>query len=373
MSTSIILLLLLGGVLIVPALGGGDDDEESSGNANGDEANEILGSSENDTINGTSGNDLIRTFLGDDEIYGNDGNDEIRAGGGADYVEGGAGLDFVRGGSGDDEIYGNDGNDRIISDSGNDFVDAGRGADIVRGGAGTDTILGGINADFDDEDRPIGNFGVADQLFGEDSDDLIIAWGGGSFLGGGSNDADEPSGLTNNDTLVTVTGEAIMENRDGNNTNIALANLQDDQVSTAIVLDFDIEDDTLVLTVDHSSTADMPDPYVPDFTVSFVAGTSETQGDGTFVEVTWDNPYGDPGDTVSESARAFLVGYEPSDIDGSQLTDDGGRLLFNEDGSPRLGPLLTPEIYLTEDASYTDPLATLSGLGLLPDTAIVPA
>jgi Ca2+-binding RTX toxin-like protein len=349
MSMTVLLLLLASGVLLIPALSG---DEEEDGDEGG--KNEILGGPEDDVVNGTNGNDLIRTFLGNDEIDGNGGNDDIRAGEGNDLVFGGAGLDFIRGGAGDDVIYGEEGVDRIISDSGNDYVDGGSGADVIRGSAGTDTILGGINVELDDQGRPVGNGGAADELSGEDADDLLVAWGGGSTLNGGLNDEDEPANLTNNDTLVAVTGENFMENRTGDNTNIGLANMQDSQVTRAIVIDFDLDDDRLVLTVDHTSTAAIPAGYSPDFTTTFRAGVSTEQGEGTFVEVRWDNPYGAPGETESESAGAFLVGYTPDQLNGST------------------GFLLRPEVYLTEDASFTDPLATLQEISQLPATAINP-
>ena len=75
---------------------------------------------------------------------------------------------------------------------------------------------------------------------------------------------------------------------------------------------------------------------------------AETQGAGTFVTVTWDNPYGTTAETQSESATAFLVGYSPTDLDGN----------------------LNLDIYLTEDASYADPIATLEGLGLIDPNAV---
>jgi hypothetical protein len=343
MSITIILLLFAAGALIIPALGDSDDDDESNG------SNEILGGPAGDTINGTEGNDLIRTFLGDDTINGNGGNDTIRAGDGADFVEGGEGLDFIRGGADNDIIFGNEGDDRIIADNGDDFVDAGIGADVVRGGVGNDTILGGLNTILDDQGLPGDNFGAADQLSGEDGNDLIVAWGGGSTLNGGVNDLENAS-LPNDDTLVMATGEGTMENRTGENINIAIATLEDDQITQATVIDFDEQDDALVLTVDHTSTATMPAGYVPSFTANYTAGTSE-QGDGTLVTVTWDNPYGTNVETDSESASAFLVGYTPDQLDGTN-------------GS------ITLDIYLTEDASYADPLGTMADLGILDPNAV---
>jgi len=350
MSLTLILLLLAGGLLIVPALGGEDDDEDSSGGKN-----EILGGSGPDDIDGTSGNDLIRTFLGDDTIDGGDGNDDIRAGEGEDFVEGGAGNDFIRGGADDDELYGNDGNDRIFADRGDDFVDGGRGSDVIRGGQGADTIFGGVSSVLDENDLPISRSGSVDDINGEAGDDLIFAWGNGSTVLGGIVDDDEfDDGGSTDDTLVAVSGDVVMSGQQGENTIVALANLQDDTtlapetLTTAAVTDFDLDDDALVLTVDHSSDAAMPADYEPDFTVVYEKQTSPTQGFGTLITVTWDNPYGEVGETTSESARAFLVGF-PRDPDADPEIELAG---------------LNLEIYLTEDAAYADPIATLDQTGV---------
>ena len=351
MSVVLILLLLGAGALIIPSLGGGDDGDD----APTDSRNEILGGPENDlNVQGSEGNDLIRTFLGNDEIFGNGGNDEIFAGEGDDDVDGGEGNDFVRGGAGNDEIFGDKGNDRIFADRGDDFVDGGRGSDLIRGGQGADTILGGVNSVLDENNLPISRSDAVDNINGEAGDDLIIAWGDGSTIIGGIVDDDEfDDNGSNNDTMVAASGDVVMSGQTGDNTVVALANLEDDTISTATVTDFDLVDDKLVLTVDYSSNGTPPPDYEPTFEIDFAIVDSETQGSGTLITITWTNSdelgVEPETSTTSESARAFLVGY-PRDDDSP-----------NPD--PQLGLAgLRLEVYLTEDASYADPLATLDDL-----------
>lgn len=364
MSISIILLLVAAGVLILPNLGGDEDEDENT-----DNRTEIMGGPGNDGVTGTSGNDLIRTFLGNDTIDGGRGNDEILAGEGEDFVEGGAKNDFIRGGAGDDELYGNEGNDRIFADRGDDFVDGGRGSDFIRGGQGADTILGGVNSVLDENRLPISRSEAVDSINGEAGDDLIIAWGDGSTILGGVVDGDEfDDEGSNNDIMVAASGDVVMSGQTGDNTVVALANLQDNTdlqegtITRASVTDFDLDRDTLVLTVDHTSSAEMPADFEPKFIVNYSIEDSDTQGRGTLVTITWDNPYGLEGQTTSESAQAFLGGY-PRDFD----------ILGDADAQAEAGLAgLRLEIYLTEDASYADPLGTLTDLELLPPKAILP-
>ena len=334
MSVSLVLLVLLGGALLVPLFGGGDDDGD-------DNKNELLGTPESDTIEGTDGNDLIRTWLSDDTVYGNGGNDEIRPGGGNDYVEGGDGLDFIRAEEGDDAVFGNDQDDRIFGDKGDDWLDGGRGSDVVRGGWGNDLIFGGSdNLD-----------GQTDVLSGEDNSDTIFGWGDGTSMNGGLTDVDNPN-QDNDDTLVMVTGEGEMENRTGDNTNIGLANVGDEQDTFITVTDFDIADDTLVLTIDYETADGFDVDPSQTLVVSYSFEDSEAGG-GMKVTVSWVSPDDDVVD--QESASAFLVGVT-QELSALSGLEDSGTL-------PQDGSIIMVEVYLTNEASLDDPLATMGEIG----------
>lgn len=338
MSISLVLLAVLGVALLVPLFG--DDD--------GDDRNEILGSSDpDDDVQGTEGNDLIRTFLGEDEVFGNGGNDEIRSGGDDDYVEGGDGLDFVRAGDGDDEVYGGDQDDRLFGDQGNDLLDGERGSDVIRGGRGDDLIFGGSdNLD-----------GQSDNLSGEDDDDTIFGWGDGTFMGGGQNDVPDNPG-SNNDTLVMVTGEGEMENRTGNNTNIGLANIGDADTTDIIVRDFNPADDNLVLTIDYATSGSPMAQADAEFTVNYsFEDATDDRAAGLQITVTWDNPDGDVGAT--EASSAFLLGFTQSNAGTFNLDPNGGSFDPEDPSAP-----LDIEVFLTNEASLDDPVQTLLDLGI---------
>ena len=353
MSVSLVLLALLGGALLIP-LFGGDEDEGADGK------NEMLGGPDDDTINGTEGNDLIRTFLGNDTVFGNDGNDEIRPGGGDDYVEGGDGLDFIRAEEGDDAVFGGNQDDRIFGDQGDDYLDGGRGSDVVRGGWGNDLIFGGSD-----------NLeGQTDVLSGEDNSDTIFGWDGAS-MSGGLTDDDNPN-TDNDDTLVQVTGSGQMENPGTGdaNTNIALANVSDEQLTYIEVGGFDVENDQLVLTVDHATSAGTD---TADFTISyeFLPADGDT-GAGMLITVTWNNPYDGLTSDQYESSSAFLEGIIPGAPGIPADTPTSGEIVDDS--------LISVDVYLTENASLTDPIATMDQIGIStpameawPSTPVPPA
>ncbi|WP_333712609.1 calcium-binding protein [Yoonia sp.] len=335
MSVSVVLLVLLGGALLIPLFGGDDDETDNENEID----NEILGGPGNDVIDGTEENDLIRTFLGDDTIYGNGGNDRIFSGGGDDIVYGGLGNDFVRGGSGNDRIFGEEGDDRLFGDQGDDYIDGGSGDDIIRGGRGDDLIFGR---------------GGADVMSGEDNNDTIFGWQNGTVMNGGLTDADNPD-QSNDDTLVMVTGEGVMTNGTGDNMNIALANVSDGQETSIIVTDFDRADDTLVLTVDYATDGTPMMQGDADFTINYAfQDATPDRGAGMLVTVTWDNADGDVTD--QESASAFLEGFRIGfgGIPGN--TPPSGEIVDNS--------LINVEVYLTNEASLDDPVATLQGIGI---------
>jgi len=111
-----------------------------------------------------------RTVLagdGDDTVIGSSGDDRVEGGAGRDVLVGGPGSDRLIGGDGDDmligallgaitpshplfaqlslanQLYGNAGDDVLVGGPGNDYLDGGTGDDLVMGMLGADTLLGG--------------------------------------------------------------------------------------------------------------------------------------------------------------------------------------------------------------------------------------
>ncbi len=301
MSISVILLLVAAGVLILPSFGGDDDEDENT-----DNRNQIQGGPESDTLNGTAGADLIQGFLGNDIIFGNGGLDELKGGAGNDTITGGPGRDIIDGASGEDEIYGLEGNDTIEGDADDDYIDAGIGSDIVRGGYGDDVILGGPGARLVDGEL-IDATNRDDTLRGEAGDDTIYIWGGSGLAVGGQNPEDTPDDV---DTLILVTGKAELGDPQGNTQFYALANMNDDVETLAIITEFDVTEHELILTVDAADTIDLS--TLPDFTVTFEETTLVRDGgeveDGISVSVVFDRLVGE--NEVDYDAR--VANYETS-------------------------------------------------------------
>ena len=141
----------------------------------------IFGSGGNDALFGHDGNDTINGSIGKDYILGGEGADSIDGGNGHDYVEGGEGHDTLLGGSdngsdtllgaaGDDSIDGGDGDDLLQGGKGHDRIDGDVGNDTIIGGDGVDTLFGGMGHDYIDA-----NDSSADELYGGDGDDTIVA------------------------------------------------------------------------------------------------------------------------------------------------------------------------------------------------------
>jgi parallel beta-helix repeat protein len=132
------------------------DPEPTCPGYEGDDRNQIVGTTGDDTLDGTEGDDIICTFGGDDTISGlggddlilsGRGNDQISAGDGDDVVRSSAGNDRVRGSLGRDVLYGGSGPDSIRGGSEADRLFGGRGSDVLRGGKGRDRIDGSPGRD----------------------------------------------------------------------------------------------------------------------------------------------------------------------------------------------------------------------------------
>ena len=220
------------------ALGGsGNDDLLVSA---GTVAWELWGEAGNDTIEGSSASDAIFGGADGDVIKAGSGSDFVDAGSGndrvyafdpafnnaeADYVLGGSGDDYIWTGQGDDQVDAGTGNDVVYAGAGNDVIDGSAGNDNLYGEAGADTILGGsgndnlsgwVSVDALLETRPelasdysdlaalslisdadgilsapsspplFLGMDLADQIAGQDGDDVILGYDGADLLAGGA-------------------------------------------------------------------------------------------------------------------------------------------------------------------------------------------
>jgi Ca2+-binding RTX toxin-like protein len=90
----------------------------------GEDASEIVASSNNDHLYGMGGSDTIDGLAGSDYLEGGTGNDMLHGGEDGDVLVGGSGADSLRGGLGDDYLLGGTGADRILwaNGDGSDFI-----------------------------------------------------------------------------------------------------------------------------------------------------------------------------------------------------------------------------------------------------------
>ena len=119
-------------------------------------AEEILGSNQDDTFNGSDMNDRFFGADGSDEVFGGKGDDHLNGQKGDDEIRGEAGNDVLRGEAGDDKLWGLNDEDQLFGGEGNDFLHGGaendklfgqEGDDVLHGGAGEDMLYGGEGND----------------------------------------------------------------------------------------------------------------------------------------------------------------------------------------------------------------------------------
>ncbi|OHE05749.1 MAG: hypothetical protein A3K14_07295, partial [Sulfurimonas sp. RIFCSPLOWO2_12_FULL_36_74] len=151
------------------ALGG--DDVVTSGSG----ADTIDGGDGNDTINSRAGDDTLIGGLGNDTIDSGDGSDTVYGGEGADVISSGARNDTVYGEAGNDTIDAGSGDDIISGGTGIDTLKGGAGNDtyIFNRGDGRDTVHDYYNYGY--ADTSTYNAGNDTLKFGEGItvDDLI--------------------------------------------------------------------------------------------------------------------------------------------------------------------------------------------------------
>ncbi|BBD65851.1 outer membrane secretion protein [Nostoc commune NIES-4072] len=94
-------------------------------------ADNLLGTSGNDTIVGWASGGNANSTSGNDTLNGVDGNDSLAGGTANDSLSGGNGNDTLDGGTGNDTLIGGAGNDTFISSQDNDSINGGDGIDTA--------------------------------------------------------------------------------------------------------------------------------------------------------------------------------------------------------------------------------------------------
>ncbi|MGO4705269.1 calcium-binding protein [Microvirga sp. 2MCAF38] len=148
-----------------------------------------LGSSSDDTIYGGSGTDWLFGGNGNDVLYGYNGNDHVNGGAGADTMDGGAGIDTLD--------YSGDAAGVLVDVRTNTALHGQAAGDVISnfenviGGSGHDTIYGSL---------------YANELSGQDGNDILAGAGGDDTLWGGNG----------HDTLYGGTGDDVISGGSGN-------------------------------------------------------------------------------------------------------------------------------------------------------------
>ncbi len=154
-----------------------------------DQADQIIGDTEDNGLYGHGGNDSIDGGSGSDFIDGGDGNDRIAAGDLDDEIYGGSGDDTIDAGAGDDYIEGNDGNDSISAGAGMDRIDGGAGNDRLDGAAGFDVLIGGSG-----DDRLDGGADIDAAIYSDSIGDVRVDLNTGTAS----------DGMGGTDTLISI-------------------------------------------------------------------------------------------------------------------------------------------------------------------------
>ena len=158
---------------------GGAGNDSITGNA---KDNELLGNDGNDVLSGLAGDDTLKGGSGNDTLIGGTGDDKLIGGGGDDVLNGGWGIDWAifgdvlfggvtvdllkgtqRTGAGGidtllsvenvggtryaDSLKGSELANELLGDDGNDLLWGNGGADVIVGGRGNDQMWGGAGAD----------------------------------------------------------------------------------------------------------------------------------------------------------------------------------------------------------------------------------
>ncbi len=215
-----------------------------------DEDDWLFGNTGNDTLKGGAGNDFIFGDEDDDSLWGGKGDDQISGGTGNDRMWGDAGNDLLEGDDGNDSLYGGAGNDTLVGGAGNDTLDGHDGLDVLSGWGGNDRYIlrqgdadtvyewadeydwegklvtyGVDRVDFTGTSHTLaanveqlflaGGYGVGASLYGNASDNLIVALGGNDFISARDGN-DTVRGADGNDTIDGGNGDDSLYGGNGN-------------------------------------------------------------------------------------------------------------------------------------------------------------
>ncbi|WP_281018759.1 FecR domain-containing protein [Minwuia sp. IMCC3077] len=215
----------------------------------------IFGGAGDDTMNSGDGNDTLSGDAGADTLFGAAGADQLFGGADDDFFDGGAGNDIIDGGAGTDtalftyggetgvvvnltagtatdefgntdqlagieNVTGSDFSDQLTGDAQNNVLRGGIGNDTLLGAGGADTLDGGAGNDLlnllaDDTTTALGGdgndiFAVNATVLG--AEDVLDGGAGVDTLAielGGTIDEAALSGVTNIETLLPTTDQAI--------------------------------------------------------------------------------------------------------------------------------------------------------------------
>ena len=180
------------------------------------------------TINGTNSGDTLYGTAVDDTISGLNGDDSLKGFGGADRLDGGNGIDTVfygdstagvginldtgRGVGGSAEgdrfisienVFRSNFNDSLIGSTAANQLHGQEGNDVIKGGGGNDYLDGGSGNDI-----LLADWGNS-VLDGGSGDDTLKGWGGANTLIGGTGiDTADYSGVNYGVTVSLTSGRA---------------------------------------------------------------------------------------------------------------------------------------------------------------------
>ncbi|BBD65852.1 hypothetical protein NIES4072_04690 [Nostoc commune NIES-4072] len=160
----------------------------------------IFGKTSADNLSGTSGNDTIVGWA---------------SGGNANSI---SGNDTLNGVDGNDSLAGGTANDSLIGGNGNDTLDGGLGTDTLSGGAGDDTYLVDTTLDTITEAANSGTDTVRSSVsytLGANLENLTLREGG-DITGTGNNLSNFIFGNTFNNTLNGGAGDDTLDGNNGN-------------------------------------------------------------------------------------------------------------------------------------------------------------
>lgn len=200
---------------------------------------DIFGADTADALTGTAFGEQVFGGLGDDTISGLAGPDLLLGQDGNDQLDGGIGADTLDGGSGDDQLDGDAGDDRLFGGLGTDLLDGDEGKDLVQGGQGNDTLFGR-----DGEDTLLGGGGADNLNAGAGADILRDADAATSF----EVSADTLTGGDGDDVLYFAPPDVATGGAGADSFILDRAH-----AGTAVITDFDLSEDLLIIEHDGGS------------------------------------------------------------------------------------------------------------------------